>query len=227
MKILECMRLHETYAVQQALWRGESIEAIARTSELDSIDVAAIKAVQDQQRKRLPRGIDVAQMEPWVTANRAEALNESRVQSAYSKMQSVLRRDYTGARDLLQLPPAISPDGWVLENAKRFASMLPKEAKDSPWTATIRAATHDGLADLPELQKHVGRVLMQFHKLHVVCEQTSIAEGRHVRVDLTRADMRRNAHYAADLELAAIVAVTHRRTICLLHSGCWTPGDAV
>ena len=213
---IEGLALPEAFAMQRGLWHRESPDAIARLLNIELDQVQHAQYLVEQDRVRVPRAL-VETFFPW--NQEPGFLQNARVIGLYKRMLARLRRQSNDVRLILRLPPALSPQGWLLEDACVLLGFLPDPAFDAPWTVTIRAVPADLLLDEPaKIISVVESALSRMaRKIEVVGASRLETSKQGIRVAVSRSDMASAPGFGDAIQAAALVAILQYRLVCQAH----------
>lgn len=209
--------LPEAFALQRALWHGEPPDAVARALNVEANQIQHAKLLVEQDRERFS-SVRVQTLFPW--NQEPEFLQNPRAISLHKRQLSYLQRNPGKIREVLKLPPALSPNGWQLEHARVLLGFLHEQAFDARWTVTIRTAPPGILmGEASEIIGAAENVLKgQADRIKLVTSSRIEPDPRAIRVALSRPDMAGAPGLGDAIQAAALVAVLHYRLICHEHA---------
>lgn len=214
---IEGLDLPGAFALQRALWNGELSDAVARALNVEANQVQHAKLLIEHERERIQfKGVHT--FFPW--SQEPGFLQNPRGISLFKRQLSYLQRNPGKIREILKLPPALSPNGWQLEHARVLLGFLHEQAFDAPWTVTLRAAPAAMLVKgASEIIGAAETALKgQADRIKVVTAPRIEPDPRAIRVALSRSDMAGAPGLGDAIQAAALVAVLHYRLICHEHA---------
>lgn len=221
---LEGLTLPQAFTLQRGLWRRDPPEAISRLINLEVDQAKRAHLLIERERKRM-HSAPVETLFPW--HQEPTFLGDARVMGLYKNMLKRLRRQTLDVRPVLQLPPALSPRGWRLEDARLLLGFVPEQAREVQWTVTILAAPSNLLlgeaSTLINATESVLRCVADW--IQVVAAPRVETNERGIRVALSRPDLASAPGLGDAIQAAALVSILQYRLVCLEHA-LYAPDDA-
>ena len=214
---IETLNLLEAFTLQRALWKRDPPDSIARNIGIDTEQVKHAYIVVEQERERVDSE-SIGRLFPW--CQEVGFLQSARAMGIFKRQLEYLRRNPDKIFRALQLPPALAPNGLLLEHACTLLEFLHKQVFDVSWTVTIcRAPPIMQMKGRPEITAEVAGVLARVASRIEIVEAPQIeVDEKGIRVALSRPDMASAPGLGDAIQAAALVSIMHYRVICHEHA---------